>query len=87
MKLTDQLVITANAYCEATGRSSSRVSSMVFGDGKRAGDGTKLAAIMSGGADITTRRFEAAMRWFSENWPEGADWPEGVARPAAEVAT
>ena len=29
---------------------------------------------------------QRAMRWFSENWPVDADWPEGVERPVAEAA-
>lgn len=22
------------------------------------------------------------MKWFSDNWPDGAEWPADVARPA-----
>jgi hypothetical protein len=39
------------------------------------------------GADITVRRLEEAVRWFSINWPDDAEWPDGIARPAKpEVA-
>lgn len=27
------------------------------------------------------RRYNEAMRWFSDNWPDGLDWPEGIPRP------
>ncbi len=50
------------------------LSFRVFGDSK------KLAALRSG-SDITTGRFNAAIGWFSANWPEGLAWPEGIERP------
>ena len=57
------------------------VSYRVFGDSK------KLSALRCG-ADITVRRFNAAMRWFDYNWPvvpsaqsagAAAQPPEGTA--------
>lgn len=56
------------------GLSLSGISTRVFGDGKT------FARIEAGG-DLTTGSFERAMRWFSEHWPEGAEWPVDVARP------
>ena len=80
MTLIDQIRAVAGAYCAARGLSRSRVSTIVFGDGQ------KLDQI-EGGADLTTRRYEAALRWFAANWPEGAPWPRGVPRPKpAETA-
>lgn len=76
MKLIDQLLSVANAYRLARGLSTGRVSFLVFGDGK------VLGALERDGRDITTRRLEAAVQWFSANWPESAAWPEGVTRPA-----
>lgn len=78
----DQLLSVARAYGAATGLEPSTVSWRVFGDGK------KLGAIEAG-ADIQVRRYERAIQWFSDNWPEGTAWPEGVDRPeraAAEAA-
>jgi hypothetical protein len=69
-----QLLTTAAAYGGARHLSESRVSKLVFGDGQ------KLTSL-SNGADLNTRRFEAAMQWFSDHWPEGAAWPEAVPRP------
>ncbi|SNT76439.1 hypothetical protein SAMN05444959_1205 [Paracoccus seriniphilus] len=58
------LIKRADAYKRAAGISEDKtVSYRVFGDGK------KLSA-MRAGADITTRRFNAAMEWFDRNWPE-----------------
>ncbi len=80
MPFTEQLILVANAYSEATGASLSTLSTKLFNGGGR------LAAIASGG-DLNTRNFEGAMRWFSDNWPDDTVWPAGVARPrAAEVA-
>lgn len=78
MTLTDHLLIVSDAYAAARKLSRSRVSTIVFGDGR------KLDLMHEQGADIRTRRFEAAMRWFSNNWPEGADWPEAVPRPPVD---
>lgn len=77
MRMIDQLLAVANAFREARGLSLSRTSTLVFNDGK------KLDAISTGGADLATGRFEQSMQWFSDNWPEDAVWPKGIARPAA----
>ena len=76
MTLVQQLCSVAIAFKEARRLSSGRVSTLVFGDG------TKLTGLLSGRSDLTTSRFETAMRWFSANWPAGATWPSAVARPA-----
>lgn len=76
IRLTDQLLRVARAYCAARGLSMARVSTLVFNEGK------KLDAIETHGADLATGRFEMAMGWFSTHWPEGAQWPAEVARPA-----
>ncbi len=55
--------------------SDSRVSTLVFNDGSR-------IALIRGGGDLGTRRMQRAIEWFSENWPEGAIWPDGVTRPS-----
>lgn len=82
MQLTEQLLAVADAYCSVTGRSSSRVSTLIFNDGK------KLDAMRSKGVDLYTGKFEAGMQWFSDNWPEGEDkrWPKAIARPAKSRA-
>jgi hypothetical protein len=74
MALTDQLLTVARTYAEARSLSLSRVSTIVFNDGK------KIEAIENG-ADLQTQNFERAMGWFAENWPDGARWPADVPRP------
>jgi len=69
MQTIDHLIQLADAYKIATGiTEDTTVSYRVFGDSK------KLGAIRSG-RDITLRRFNAAVRWFCENWPDGTDMP------------
>jgi len=82
LSLKNQLLKVAQVYAEAMGTkgrdglpSLSGISTRIFGDGKT------FARIASGG-DLTTGSFERAMRWFSEHWPDGAEWPADVARPA-----
>jgi hypothetical protein len=74
MTLRSQVLCTASSYALQRGISLSRISTIVFGDGKA------LRRIQSGG-DLTTGTFERGMAWFSANWPEGVDWPADVPRP------
>jgi hypothetical protein len=74
MILRDQILAAANAYCKASGMSRARLSTLILKSGARLDQ-------LAEGRDLNTGTFEAAMRWLSDNWPEGADWPDGVARP------
>jgi len=75
MRLKEQLLVGAAAYCAATGLSEARLSMKLFGSGKR------LRQLREG-ADTASRRVEDTLQWLSNHWPEGAVWPEGVTRPA-----
>jgi hypothetical protein len=80
MTMTAQLITVASLYCSHTGRSGARISTIIFNDGKKLG-------LVEAGGDLNTRSFEKAMVWFSENWPDGLGWPDGIKRPAqAEAA-
>lgn len=72
----DALLTVARCFAAARSLSLSRVSTLVFNDG------SKLGTLATGDADIGTRRLVRAMAWFSQNWPEGAAWPDGIDRPA-----
>ncbi len=78
MTFREQLLHVADLYCHAVGRSRSRVSTIVLGRG------SKLDDLASGG-DVTTRIYEQALLWFSDNWPDEAVWPVGVSRPLARA--
>jgi hypothetical protein len=75
---TSTLLQVADCYCAWCGLSRSRVSTIVFNDGKT------LDRIAAGG-DLNTRSYEKALRWFSENWPVELAWPEGVERLARHL--
>lgn len=74
MTLVQNLLLVASTFAEARKLSLSRVSTIVFGDGK-------ILQRLQDGSDLTTRRLETAMQWFCDNWPEGVDWPRDVPRP------
>jgi hypothetical protein len=80
MTCIDELITAARIYAAAEGVELKTVSWRVFGDAK------KLDAITKAGADLQTRRFEGAMRWFSANWPDTVAWPSDIPRPANERA-
>lgn len=79
MTLTDQLLAVADAYCKARDISKSRVSTLIFNDGKKLG-------LIEDGKDLATKNHERAMQWFSDRWPEGAAWPDEVVRPTPAAA-
>lgn len=70
-----QLIHVADAFAAARKLSRARVSTIVFKAGHAI---DRIAA----GRDLSTGNWERAMAWFHENWPEGAEWPPHVARPA-----
>lgn len=72
------LIRLADAYkAGAAVPNDSTVSFRVFGDSK------KLAQLREG-RDITVGRFNLAVAWFRENWPDGIAWPEPETKEAAE---
>lgn len=75
MDLREQLVIVSDLFASARGIGRKRVSTIVLDQG------SKLDAVARGSADVTTRTWERAMQYFSDHWPEGADWPVSIARP------
>ncbi|MUO84017.1 hypothetical protein [Agrobacterium vitis] len=74
MKLRDQLIEATSVYCSASGMSRSRLSTILLSGGMR------LQQIQDGG-DIGVSRFEQAIQWLSDNWPDDTPWPDGVYRP------
>ena len=77
--LRDQLIAVSDSYAAHRGLSRARVSTIVFSSGMSL---DRIAA----GRDLNTGSWERAMRWFSENWPDDAEWPADVPRPTAEAA-
>lgn len=72
MNTVDHLITIADTYKQEAGvEQDSTVSYRVFGDSK------KLTALR-GGADITLGRFNEALAWFANNWPEGKPLPSAI---------
>ena len=80
MKARDALIEISDRYCAAKKLSRSRVSTILFGSGKR------LDAIASG-ADLNTKTYEAALTHMYADWPDDAVWPTNVVRPPNFVGT
>lgn len=80
MTLTDQLLTVARLYSSAREISLARLATLIFNDGKK-------FDLIEAGKDLGTKSHDKAMQWFSDRWPDDADWPEGVTRPTrAEAA-
>lgn len=79
MKMCEQILLISDRYGAIAGIGRKRVSTIVMNRG------SKLDDIAEGG-DLSTRTFERAMQWFSDNWPEGQPWPEGISRPSVRIA-
>lgn len=79
MMLKTALIEISKLYACAKNLSLSRVSTVVFGDGK-------VLARLEAGGGITTDRYELGIQWFSDNWPEDLVWPVGVYRPSHNEA-
>jgi hypothetical protein len=79
MMAINDILALADRYGTANDLTRRQVSWRVFNDTN------KLDALFDGG-DLTTRRYSAALDFFSGNWPDGVEWPEGIARPAPDHA-
>lgn len=73
------LLALADEFTRVAGVKEETLSYWIFTDSKK-------LRMMRAGADVMTRGFNAALIWFSQNWPEGAEWPAGVIRPMAREA-
>lgn len=79
MASIDQFRVLVAAFEQATGIKRVTLSWRLFADSK------KLKAIMDGG-DLQTQRFDKAVQWFSDNWPEAMPWPVTLSRPERQEA-
>ncbi|RVO40446.1 hypothetical protein CN093_11460 [Sinorhizobium meliloti] len=79
MTLREQLILVSDEFGRARGIGRQRVSTIVLNRG------STLDLLAQGRSDLNTGTFERAMIWFSENWPDGAEWPAGVARPVLQT--
>lgn len=80
MLFTASFLCVAKAFVAASGIEPRTLSSRIFNDGK------VLPAVLAGARTISLKRADAALLWFSDHWPEGADWPPLVPRPLVPSA-
>ncbi|GJE41272.1 hypothetical protein AEGHOMDF_0434 [Methylobacterium soli] len=74
MLTADHLLTVVDAFRSVRGVSDSRVSTLLFNDGKR-------IRLLREGGDIGSRFLAAAFQWLSDRHWKAAAWPEGIARP------
>ena len=69
MLTVDDLLLLVEPFRAKRDISVSRLSMLIFNDGKR------LKAMFEKNSDIGSRGLRVAFQWFSDNWPQGAEWP------------
>ena len=67
-------------FCAAQGIAEATLSTRLLNAGGR------LAALRDGQTDIGVKRLARAVQWLSDHWPEGAEWPVSIPRPAPAAA-
>jgi hypothetical protein len=77
--LRAHLLSLNQAFAAASGRAESTVAQVAAGD-------WRFFAHLRAGKGFRVGTYDRVVIWFSENWPEGAIWPEGIERPVIAVA-
>lgn len=78
-ELRHHLVACAAAYAKARDVEMATVGRLAAGD-------WRFFDRIQAGSSFTARKYDEIIRWFSLNWPEGANWPDETPRPADEPA-
>ena len=73
-ELKSMLIAVADEFVRATGRKPGGVWASAVND-------ARFQDRIESGKTFTVAVFDNAMRWFSDNWPDGAFWPASVPRP------
>lgn len=75
MDFRAELIRLVECYTAATKRSEARTANL-------AGRDSRFFARLREGKGCTADTLAHMRQWFSDTWPAGAEWPEGIARPA-----
>lgn len=75
--LSSALLTVATAYADANDIELSIASRRSIGDSR------VLPRLKDGVSAPTLQTADAALRWFSANWPADLAWPSDIPRPAA----
>lgn len=79
--LLEKLATVAAVFFSVSARARTSVSREVLSRGSQLDD------LIAGRRDMSTATYERTMNWFAENWPSGAEWPEGIERPVVPINT
>lgn len=74
-ELREALLAVCREYCRVTRRKPGGVFQTAIGNGRF------YQSSLIEGSTFTVRIYDLAMRWFSDNWPNGVRWPKDVKRP------
>lgn len=74
MDLRTNLLDLCGRYCELSGLKRSTVSTYAAGDGK-------FFDRVDRGRSFQIGTYNRVVAWFSDRWPEDAEWPAGISRP------
>ena len=72
-----KIVELAAAYTSHTRRAETTISRLAVGS-------WDAISRLRNGHDITTRRAETLLSWFSTNWPTDLEWPADIPRPQSK---
>ncbi|GJD63779.1 hypothetical protein [Methylobacterium frigidaeris] len=75
----ENILKLASLYGEALRLKRTTVSWRLFQD-------TNKLDVIEGGRDLLLGRYERAMQFFSDHWPDSVAWPEGILRPPRSPA-
>ena len=75
---SDWLTRLINLYARHSGLSPRTVSTYAAGSGD-------FCDRLERGHTVTVRRASRITQWLSDNWPESADWPADIPRPASRT--
>lgn len=78
-ELASHLLTLSNRYGEARKLGESTIGRLCAADGR-------FFPRIREGKTFTAKKYDEVVAWFSVNWPEKAEWPVNVARPASENA-
>lgn len=74
-ELRRHLTDLATQYSQLRGIAMGTVARLATGD-------WRFFERLDAGASFTARKYDLIISWFGANWPETADWPTDIPRPA-----
>lgn len=75
-ELRTNLLNCARAYADAKGVSLATLARLA------AGDWRFFSRLDDEKTTFTARKYDEVIQWLSDNWPDAAQWPMALSRPA-----